>query len=71
MFPVLNRRASGAQPAPQGHRSSVTALPSQNLDSDARTERVEEVQEKDLEIRYHGLTLLVSILTVTGLCHVL
>ena len=29
------------------------------------------LQEKDLEIRYHGLTLLVSILTVPGLCHVL
>lgn len=71
MFPGAEPPGVWSPASPQGHCSSVTALPSQNLDSDARTERVEEVQEKDLEIRYHGLTLLVSILTVPGLCHVL
>lgn len=64
MFPGDEPPGVWSPASPQGHRSSVTALPSQDLDADARTEPVEEVQEEGLEIRCHGLALPVSILAV-------
>ncbi|KAI4530736.1 hypothetical protein MG293_018594 [Ovis ammon polii] len=49
---------------PDTRACSSCSDPAKDLDSDARTEPVEEVQEEGLEIRCHGLALPVSILAV-------
>ncbi|KAI4552731.1 hypothetical protein MJT46_017382 [Ovis ammon polii x Ovis aries] len=49
---------------PDTRACSSCSDPAKDLDSDARTEPVGEVQEEGLEIRCHGLALPVSILAV-------